>query len=80
MSGSGWLWLVGAVLLAFAVPFTLIVIKPTNDRLKDPDLGPSSDEARDLLRRRARLHGVRSIAGLMSFLVCLVAIIVGYRA
>ena len=74
-SGSGWLWLLGAILLAFVVPFTLVVIKPTNDRLKDPALDSLSEEAKNLLARWAALHAVRSVAGFLSFLVFVVALV-----
>ncbi len=45
-SGNGRLRLFGGVLLGFVIPFTLLVIKPTNDRLLDPALDASSVEAR----------------------------------
>jgi len=34
-SGSGRLWLAGAIFLGFVIPFTVLVIKATNDRLQD---------------------------------------------
>ncbi|MGH7820563.1 MAG: DUF1772 domain-containing protein [Candidatus Binatia bacterium] len=74
-NGSGTPWLVGAICFAFVVPFTLIAIMPTNDRLADPALDPSSAEARDLLARWSRLHAVRSIAGVVSLLVFLLALV-----
>ncbi|MGQ0698317.1 MAG: DUF1772 domain-containing protein [Panacagrimonas sp.] len=73
-SASGWLWLLGAVVLAFVIPFTLIVIKPTNDRLMDPSLDSSSDEASNLLVRWSRLHAVRRVASFLSFSVFVVAL------
>jgi uncharacterized membrane protein len=74
-NGSGWLWLIGAILLTFVIPFTLIVIMPTNDRLKDPALDPSSREAGDLLARWSHLHAVRSVASVASFLVFVAALV-----
>ena len=74
-NGSGWLWLLGGVLLGFVIPFTLVVIAPTNDRLTDPVLDPSSAEATDLLARWARLHAVRSMASTMAFLVFVAALV-----
>lgn len=71
--GAGVAWLAGSALLLFVVPFTLIVIMPTNKRLLDPDLDRSSTEARDLLSRWGRLHAVRSVAGAASFLVFVLA-------
>lgn len=66
-------WLIGGALLAAVVPFTLLVIMPVNDRLKSPALDPGSPEAAELLARWGRLHGVRSIASLLAFLVFLTA-------
>jgi len=50
----------GAVLLGASVPYTLIVILPTNKKLLDPALDPQSTLAADLLKRWNRLHGVRT--------------------
>lgn len=72
--GRGWLWLLGALLLGFVIPFTLIVIMPTNSRLKDPALDSASPEAAELLRRWGTLHAVRTVASLLAFLTLLCAI------
>jgi uncharacterized membrane protein len=68
MGGSVW-WLVGGVLLVAVIPYTLIIVFPTNNKLlasavvdKNPDL------ARRLLVRWGRLHTVRSIMSLATFL------------
>jgi hypothetical protein len=63
----------GALLLGAVVPFTLIVIFPTNARLLDPSLDPRSAEAAQLLRRWGHLHAVRSVLSIVSFLVLLMA-------
>jgi hypothetical protein len=67
--GAGRPWLIGAVVLSFVVPFTVLVILPTNQRLLDPGLDKTSAEAHALLVRWGRLHGVRSVAGAISFLL-----------
>src|SRR6266849_5267566 len=54
-------WLLGGVLLLLIVPFTLVVILPTNKRLESQELDLRSEEAGSLLRRWGRLHAVRSI-------------------
>jgi Domain of unknown function (DUF1772) len=59
--GAG--WLTGGLLLAAIIPYTLIVIMPTNKRLLDPTLDPSSTEATTLLCRWGRLHSVRALLG-----------------
>lgn len=71
MGASFW-WLVGGSVLGLVIPFTLIVIFPTNKKLLDPSLDPGSDLAPQLLARWARLHAVRSVLGLIAFLIFIV--------
>ena len=63
---------VAAVLLGAVVPFTLIVIFPTNKRLLDPALDPKSAQAAELLARWNRLHAVRSGLSGIAFALFLV--------
>ena len=49
------------------VPFTVVIIMPTNRRLLDPGLDSGSGEARDLLARWGRLHAVRTIVSVVVF-------------
>ena len=51
---------VGAILLGASVPFTLIVIFPTNNELLNPALDARSPRAAQLLHRWNRLHAVRT--------------------
>lgn len=67
-------WLTGSLLLFLSVPFTLIVIFPTNHKLLDPGLDRSSPEAQRLLVRWGRLHAVRTVLGLGAFVVFVLAI------
>jgi uncharacterized membrane protein len=67
MGASVW-WLVGGVLLVAVIPYTLIVVFPTNDKLLDPAIDKNPDVARRLLTRWGRLHTVRSIMSLAAFL------------
>jgi hypothetical protein len=71
--GAPSLWLTGGLLLGVVIPFTLIVILPTNKRLLDPSLDKDSSLAEQLLHRWAALHGVRSGLSLASFLAFLFA-------
>jgi hypothetical protein len=64
-------WLIGGILLGLVIPFTLIVILPTNRKLLAPDLARESLDTRRLLDRWARLHAVRSVLSFSSFLVFL---------
>jgi hypothetical protein len=74
---SGFLWfqhrnpmvLVAAILFVLVVPFTLLVIFPTNKRLLDPALERSSVEAAALLSRWGRLHAVRTFLSSLSFVL-----------
>jgi uncharacterized membrane protein len=72
-SGSVW-WLVGGVTLGSVIPFTLVVIFPTNKRLLDPSLDKKSDVANALLARWATLHAVRSILSLVAFIIFIVSL------
>lgn len=58
--GGGWLWSWGALLILAVIPFTLIVIRPTNNRLLQPQLDRGSGETLHLLKTWGRLHLVRS--------------------
>jgi Domain of unknown function (DUF1772) len=66
-------WLAGAVAVGAVVPFTLLVIMPTNRAL----LGgaPLGDgDARRLLQRWGRLHAVRTVLGGVGVLAFLFAL------
>jgi hypothetical protein len=64
-------WLVGGLLLLLLIPFTLLVILPTNKRLESRELDLQSEEAGVLLRRWGRLHAVRSMVSVAAFLIFL---------
>ena len=61
---------VAASLLGAVVPFTLIVIFPTNKRLLDPALDRGT-LASQLLTRWGRLHAVRSLLSTAAFVMFL---------
>jgi len=60
------MWLVGAVLIGLVVPFTFIVIMPTNHQLLAPSRDVASADTRALLDKWARLHAVRSALSLVA--------------
>ena len=61
LDGSGGaLWIAGAILILAVVPFTLIVIRPTNNQLLHPRGERGPDETLRLLTSWGRLHLVRS--------------------
>jgi hypothetical protein len=59
-------WLVAGVLIGVVVPFTLLVIMPTNRQLLAPGRDLASAETRALLVRWGRLHAVRSVLALLA--------------
>ena len=68
---SEWRWLLGAALLLANLPYTLVAIVPTNNRLKATPGAEAGAEARRLVERRGRLHAGRSALGAASTLVLL---------
>jgi hypothetical protein len=60
-----------ALLLGSLVPFTLIVILPTNKRLLDPALRGHDVEGGRLLARWGWLHAVRTIVSTVAFVMFL---------
>ena len=62
--GAGVGWLVAAVLIGAVVPFTIVAIMPTNDRLLATDRDLGSAETRTLLEHWGTLHAVRTTLGL----------------
>jgi uncharacterized membrane protein len=73
--GAGASWLVGGLLIFAVVPFTLIVIMPTNKKLLDPAVDRTSDTVHGLLQRWGKLHAVRSILGLASSIILLASLV-----
>jgi len=67
IQGRGPIVLVGGLLLGTVIPFTLLVILPTNKRLLGPGLDRRSAEAAALLERWGRLHAVRSVLSAVAF-------------
>lgn len=61
LQGAGPLWVWAAILILAVVPFTLVVIRPTNTRLLEPSRDCRSPETLELLKSWGRLHAVRSV-------------------
>ena len=70
---GGWLWGLGALVLVANWPYTLLVIMPTNRRLKAIDPATAGTESEALLDAWARLHMVRTGLGLAATLIFLAA-------
>jgi len=71
LAGATLWWLVGGVVLGAVIPFTLIVILPTNKQLLSPTLDTRSAETERLLARWGRLHAVRSVLSAVALLLFL---------
>ena len=69
--GASFWWLVAGGLLGSVIPFTLIVILPTNKRLLDPTLDRRSVEAERLLSHWNGLHAMRSVLSGVALLLFL---------
>jgi hypothetical protein len=61
-----WLWLAGAIVIISAWPYTLLVIKPTNDRLLATDPADAGLQVRALIEKWGRLHAGRSAIGALT--------------
>ena len=68
LTGAPWAWMLGALFIVAVIPYTLLVIRPTNRQLLDPALNRESDMAQRLLQRWGRLHAVRSVLSLLASL------------
>lgn len=75
LAGASFCWLLAGVLLGSVIPFTLIVILPTNKRLLSPALDRRSAEAERLLASWGRLHAVRSVLSGLALLLFLYLVI-----
>jgi uncharacterized membrane protein len=71
IQGRGIPVLIAGLALGFVVPFTLVIIFPTNRRLSDPALDEGSAQAAALLATWNRLHAVRSAAALVALVILL---------
>lgn len=77
MSGRGTSVLVAGIVLATVVPWTLIIIMPTNRQLLDPARLSSTPDTDLLLKKWGRLHTIRTVASLLA-LTILAGNILGY--
>jgi hypothetical protein len=68
-AGAPVAWLAGALLMFAVIPFTLLVIRPVNQRLLDPTLDHSSEATHLLLQKWGRLHAVRSFLALAASII-----------
>ena len=60
------LWLAGALVILAPWPYTLLVIKPVNDRLKATTPEQAGADTRTLIRRWGHLHAGRTVLGVLA--------------
>jgi hypothetical protein len=63
---GNWLWLAGSVALILPWPFTVFVIKPTNDALLTTDLQDAGPRSQALIEKWGRFHAVRTTLGVLA--------------
>jgi hypothetical protein len=63
-----WQWLAGATVLVSAWPYTLLVIRPTNNTLLRIDPADAGSSSRALIEKWGSLHAVRTGMGVFSTL------------
>lgn len=69
LAGAAFCWVIAGVLLGSVIPFTLIVIRPTNKQLLLPGLDRRSARTNQLLARWGALHAVRSLLSSIALLL-----------
>jgi Domain of unknown function (DUF1772) len=73
--GAGRSWFIAALLVGAVVPFTFLVIMPTNKSLLAPGRDLSSPETRALLVQWGRLHAARTAVSFVGVVVYLLALL-----
>ena len=80
LGGATFWWVVPEALQVSVIPFTLIVILPTNKQLLNPALDRRSAQTGRLLARWGTLHAVRSVLSALALLLLLYRLIFRTRA
>jgi hypothetical protein len=66
-----WCWLLGAIVIISAWPYTLLIIKPTNDELLATDPANAGPRTRSLIEKWGRLHAGRTAMGVIATILFL---------
>jgi len=66
---SDWRWLLGAIVIISAWPYTLLIIRPTNDELLATDPANAGPRTRELIGRWGRLHAGRTAMGVITIIL-----------
>ncbi len=64
LAGTNIWWLVAALFIGAVVPFTFVVVMPTNHKLLEPSRDLASVDTRRLLEHWGKLHALRTILSL----------------
>ncbi len=75
LAGATYWWIVGGILLGSVIPFTLIMILPTNKQLLSPMLDKQSPQTERLLAQWGKLHAVRTMLSVLALLLFLYLVI-----
>jgi hypothetical protein len=75
LAGATFWWAIAGVLLGSVIPFTLIVVLPTNKQLLSPMLDRRSAQTERLLALWGTLHAVRSVLSGAALLLLLYLLI-----
>lgn len=75
LMGSGMMWLIGAALIFAVIPFTFVVIMPTNKQLLDTTIDRRAEATGILLHRWGRLHAMRTLLSLLASMIFLVSVL-----
>lgn len=68
-----WRWMAGALALVAAWPYTLLVIRPTNNALLRTDPAAAGPQSRALIEHWGRLHAGRTALGVAATVLFLCA-------
>jgi uncharacterized membrane protein len=66
---GAWQWLAGAMVLVSAWPYTLLVIRPTNNELSGTSVSDAGPRTRTLVEKWGRLHAGRSALGVLAMML-----------
>jgi hypothetical protein len=66
-----WRWLLGAVVIISAWPYTLLIIQPTNRELLATDPANAGPHTRHLIQNWGRLHAGRTAMGVITTILFL---------
>jgi hypothetical protein len=70
-----WRWAFGAIVILANWPYTLLIIKPTNDKLHAIPADQATAEARQMVVSWGHLHAGRSALGFAATLIFLWAVV-----